>query len=399
MRSALALLVVVSGCSGSDAQQGAAPDAGLASLDAAVAGTLHDLAIATPQADLAGPLPPLPIAFLGVGGFLITSGSDNILTAPLYTHPDELTVTTGTVASDSQLVLASLPPGTVDHVSGIIAGHAHYDHLLDVPPVMAATSQATLFSNMTARHILAALAPDQPAKCNGSPPPPSLLDRKRVIAMDDPAASMVDYQNCPDQRPDGAPLTGTWVDVPGANVRLLALCSMHPNQLGPIHFGAGSIDDDQCQLPPKASDWLEGQTLAYLIDFLDDGGAPRYRIYYQDAPTNAPLGHVPAAFLAQKSVDVALLCVGNYDAVTHDPEDAIAGLTPRYALGGHWEDFFISASDPPQPIPFLDVASWVTRAQAALPPQNGIAPMIHDGVVEPQRAVMPTPGDTFVIKP
>jgi L-ascorbate metabolism protein UlaG (beta-lactamase superfamily) len=398
VRRLLALLLLASGCGGADAQQ-AATDAGFVPGDAATASPPHDLAMAVAPPDLAGPPPSLRVAFLGVGGFLITSGADNILTAPLYTHPDELTVSTGTVASDSLLVLDSLPAGTIDHVSGIIAGHAHYDHLLDVPPVMAAAPQATLFSNMTARHILAALAPDQPQRCNGSPPPPSMLDRKRVIAMDDPAASVVDYQGCPDQKPDGAPMTGTWVEVPGAHVRLLALCSMHPNQLGPIHFGAGSIDEDQCQLPPKASDWLEGQTLAYLIDFLDDSGAPRYRLYYQDAPTNAPLGHVPAAVLAEKPVDVALLCVGSYDAVAHDPEDAIAGLAPRYALGGHWENFFISAADPPQPIPFLDVKSWVTRAQAALPPQNGIAPMIHDGVVEPQRAVMPTPGDTFVIKP
>jgi len=97
--------------------------------------------------------------------------------------------------------------------------------------------------------------------------------RARVIAMDEPTASFVDYTNCPALRPGGAPLEGTWAMAPGGRVRVKAFCSMHPDQVGPIHFGAGSVDQDLCELPRAAADWLEGLTLAFVFDFLDDAGA------------------------------------------------------------------------------------------------------------------------------
>ena len=116
--------------------------------------------------------------------------------------------------------------------------------------------------------------------------------------------------------------------------------SMHPAQVGPYHFGAGSIDSDLCELPSAASGWLEGQTYALLIDFLDDGGQPIFRVFYEDAPTNPPIADVPAAVLAEKQVDVALLCVGSSDDVDDYPTHTLTTMNPRFALSGHWEDFF-----------------------------------------------------------
>src|SRR5262249_17471332 len=161
--------------------------------------------------------------------------------------------------------------------------------------------------------------------------------------FDDPAMSVVDYRSCPSQLPDGAPISGAWVRVPGTKIRLYATCSEHPDQIGPFHFGPGSVDEDQCDLPTSAGEWREGRTLALLIDFLDDYDRPRYRIYYQDAPTNVPIGIPPDDILAEKQIDVALLCIGNYNQVTGAPEDTVAALNPRFVLGGHWEDFFQSA--------------------------------------------------------
>jgi len=101
-------------------------------------------------------------------------------------------------------------------------------------------------------------------------------------------------------------MTGSWVVVPGSHVRLVPVCTTHPAQVGTIHFAPGSIDTDQCDLPAPASGWLEGQTISFLIDFLDDGGAPIFRIYYQDAPATRPIGEVPAALLADRRVDLAI---------------------------------------------------------------------------------------------
>src|SRR5258706_5370444 len=201
--------------------------------------------------------------------------------------------------------------------------------------------------------------------------------------MDDPLASHTDYTNCPDQRPPGAPMTGTWLMAPGGHVRVMGFCSSHPAQVGPYHFGAGSVDTEQCALPAAASGWHEGQTLALVIDFLDDNGAPNFRVFYQDAPTIAPIGHVPPAILAERGVDLALLCAGSADAVPDHPGQILANITPREALSGHWEDFFQPASAPVVPQPLLNVPAYVQRADAALPGHHHLV----------------SPGDHFVIPP
>src|SRR5262249_11823196 len=109
---------------------------------------------------------------------------------------------------------------------------------------------------------------------------------------------------------------------------------------------------------------------------------PIYRIYYQDAPTSVPIGLPPADVLADKRIDVALLCVGNYDRVVDAPAATLTALGPRFALGGHWEDFFRAASDPVQPLPLSDPADWTAKATAVLP-----------------SAILPQPGDAFTIAP
>jgi len=350
----------------------------------------------------ATPVLPLRVRFLGVAGFLLEVGDEAVLTAPLYTRPDMVTASTGLpVTSDAALVEASLPTPMIANVRTILSGHAHYDHLLDVPSVMARLPQSTLYSNTSAQRLLDAYAPDRAPVCSSTPASATPIARSRVIALDDPTASVVDYTNCPDKRPDGAPLAGSWVKVPGAHVRIFAVCSEHPDQIAPgVHFAPGQVDSEQCTPPTRVDAWKEGPTLAYLVDFLDPvTDAPIYRFYYEDAPTNAPIGHVPVAVLADKRVDLALLCVGSSDRVEDAPHSTIAGLSPRYALGGHWEDFFRPATDPLQPILFLDVAGWTTRAQVAMPGSDEPKKMLHNGATEPARAVLPNPGDTFEIVP
>jgi hypothetical protein len=282
-------------------------------------------------------------------------------------------------------------------VRAVLSGHAHYDHLLDVPSILARAPAATLYTNASGKHMLAALAPDRGASCSNTPAPPITLARTRVIAADDPAASMVDYRSCPSKKPAGAPLQGTWMRVPGAHIRLLAVCSEHPDQFGPVHFGGGSVEQDQCALPAKAGDWLEGTTVSYLIDFLDPSDEkPLVRVYYQDAPSSPPVGIPAPEILNEKRVDLAILTVGTYSRVENAPTSAIEALKPRYALGGHWEDFFRPASEPAQPIPFTDVDTWGTRASTALP-SAGERPMFRNGTPATERGLVPKPDDVFVI--
>src|SRR6185436_3966730 len=115
----------------------------------------------------------------------VENGGEKFLTAPLYTRPNMIEVVTIPVASDPLHVAASLPNSELGGLRAIVSGHAHYDHLMDVPWVMTRAPSAMLYANTTAKHIFAALAPDRAAKCTGAAPT-TTLDRTRTIAMDDP---------------------------------------------------------------------------------------------------------------------------------------------------------------------------------------------------------------------
>ncbi|HEY8073038.1 MAG TPA: hypothetical protein VIF62_02985, partial [Labilithrix sp.] len=339
---------------------------------------------ATPPPPAPPPVTPptLKVSWLGVQGFLLELGDQAVLTAPLFTRPDMISVSTGVpVESDQALVEASLPTARLANVRTIVSGHAHYDHLLDVPNVMSRQPLATLYSNTSAKNLLDAFAPDRAPTCSGDPAPSIAIDRARVVAMDDPAASVVDWTNCPSMKPAGASYDGKWVTVPGASVRVYAVCSMHPDQIAPgIHFAPGDVDTAQCEPPDRADAWKEGPTLAFLVDFLDaKSGAPSFRVYYQDAPTEGPIGYVPPSVLADHRIDLALLNIGSYDRVDNQPTDSIAALVPRYALGGHWEDFFQPMSANPAPIPFLDTAKWTSLATTAMPVAAEPKAMLQNG--------------------
>jgi L-ascorbate metabolism protein UlaG (beta-lactamase superfamily) len=375
-------VVVLSGCSSAGGDR--APDA--RTIDGPPAIVVDAPAIT----------PPLQVHSLGVQGFALQVGDEVVLTAPMFTRQSTLGVTLGIpLAADTAAIADGLAGIPLAQVRAVVSGHAHYDHLLDVPQILAAAPSAHVFTNRSGQHMLAALAPDRPGCTNAQPTP--VIARDRVIAMDAALASRVDYTNCPALRPPGAPVQGTWVTAPGGRVRVMAVCSAHPDQIGPIHFGEGAIDADQCELPQGASGWLEGMTLAFLIDFLDAGGEPVYRVFYQDAPADGSIGEVPAAVLGDIPVDLALLCVGSYAAVENQPTGILANLGPRFAVSGHWEDFFVPRDQPPQPLPLLDLGTYVTRAETALAAPAD-APLTVDGVEMPRRHVVAQPGMKLTIR-
>jgi len=339
---------------------------------------------------------PLEIQALGVSGFVLRRGGESVLTAPLFTRQRAIDVALNLpLQPNTAKIDAGMANVAMNDIKAIVSGHAHFDHFMDVPYVMSKATNSIAYTNLTGRHILSALAPDRPG-CTNSVNPSAMLPRSRVIAVDDELASYVDYTNCPSMKPPGANLEGRWMNVPGTKIRLMPVCSLHPPQIGPYHFGEGAINEDQCELPPAAAEWLEGLTIAFLIDFLDDNGKPAFRVFYQDAPTDTPIGHVPLTILSDKTVDVALLCVGSTDAVENHPGEIIANIKPRFALSSHWEDFFNEPGPTPEPIPFLDLDGYVERANAALPPPAD-AQLVVDGWEQDIRHVLVMPGTQFEV--
>jgi L-ascorbate metabolism protein UlaG (beta-lactamase superfamily) len=358
------------------------------SVDASTSTTAADTSSEGDESTSTGePMPTgerLEVRFLGVGGFAIRHGDDLILTAPMYSNPDVLEVQFGSIEPNPTRIDAFLDPMFVQDTAAILSGHAHYDHLLDVPYVWGMTDHAVVLGNSSVAAILYAAG----------------LPSASIIALDLAEDPLVDRRNCAD--PDmctGAPsgVQGAWVDIPQSHVRVRALCSSHPAQvLGVIHFGEGCVEGQPKAPPESAGDWKEGATLAYLVDFLDaDSGEIVFRVYTQDSPTDAPVGFPTAEILDERRVDLALLNVGSWENVDDHPAAIIGAIEPRYVIGGHWEDFFRAQDQPIVPLPFSAAPEDFDAAAIAAMGDDVDVDVIVDGEQRSARYFRVVPGTDF----
>jgi hypothetical protein len=108
---------------------------------------------------------------------------------------------------------------------------------------------------------------------------------------------------------------------------------------------------------------LDGETFAFLIDFLDDAGEVAFRVYYQDAVVAPPLGFAPDELIAERPVDVAIFVPATFDQVDWHPEAFVENLRPKRVLLGHWEDFFVPVDDPTKAIMLSDIGHFQDRLE------------------------------------
>lgn len=283
---------------------------------------------------------PVEITYLGTQGWVLRRGDVAVLTAPLFSNPSLLRVGFDRIAPDTVRIARSLDSLGVElgDVSLILSGHGHYDHLMDVPWVMERRApRARLLLNRTGAHQIA---------------PWRLADRLTVV--DDSAG---------DER-----TAGRWLRV--GDVRVMAMRSSHaPHLAGHVLF-RGERDRDVDVPPPTAQEWLDGESFAYLIDFMD-GERVAFRVYYQDAVPEAPAGLVTDSILRpeggdRRRVDLAILVPSTYAEVPWHPEAVLDNVRPRHVLLGHWENLFRSPFEEPEPLFLNDWGRFVDRLEAAL---------------------------------
>jgi hypothetical protein len=166
----------------------------------------------------------------------------------------------------------------------ILVTHGHFDHLLDVPAVMAKT-------------------------------------RARLVA----SASSVDLVR---QLPDASASSGEAVK-PGDERRIgpwkiRVLPATHDRLFGKVPFDRH--EQRSAGPPQRAADWICGEPLAFLIEvngqriYIDSGGTP------MQLPPN-------------KRVDLAILGMALPDSRAR-LHAALERLHPRYILPSHQDDFF-----------------------------------------------------------
>ncbi len=251
---------------------------------------------------------PLELTFLGAGGFVMKRGEDTIVVDPFFSNPSITTVALGRMRSNEAAVRRWMP--YLPEASAILVGHAHYDHLLDVPTVAREMApNATIYASETAKNVLGAY---------------NLYDRTEEI--------------CP-----GCPITI-------GRVRVLPIRSEHaPHFLG-ITLMQGEHRERLAKRPKSALfGWLEGRTFAFAIDFLGDDGLPDFRVLFHDSAAEPDVGwppdHLPAAH-----VRVAIPCVASFSQVEGYPESIETTFDPDFLVLGHWEDFFTPYSQSPDDV-------------------------------------------------
>jgi L-ascorbate metabolism protein UlaG (beta-lactamase superfamily) len=223
------------------------------------------------------------ITYLGVHGYQFEHGGHTLLVDPYFSR-----LGAGTFLLDREVApdAARLEAGLAHvrpRVDAVLVTHAHVDHLLDVPPIMRRTGARLLAG-------------------------PTAVNQARSLGL--PAAQ------CRAAADGDLEQIGPW--------RIRVFAAAHDRL-----FGAVPIRGTRAQPggpPVKASDWVVGEPLAFLIE------AAGLRIYIE-------AGGLPERLPPGMKVDLAILGVALPDARRHFVP-AISRLQPRFILPSHQDDFF-----------------------------------------------------------
>jgi glyoxylase-like metal-dependent hydrolase (beta-lactamase superfamily II) len=99
------------------------------------------------------------LVYLGSGGWIMEHGEELVLAGPLFTNPGVLQTGLLGIRSDTAEVNRHMsgydPVYDVSRTSAIVVGHAHYDHLMDVPQVARRfATGAEIVASRTSANIL-----------------------------------------------------------------------------------------------------------------------------------------------------------------------------------------------------------------------------------------------------
>ena len=252
-------------------------------LFAAVLSGTHDLVVAGATANRPS-LGGVRVTYLGTNGYQFEAGDHALLVDPYFSRVGLGAMIFGTpIQPNGQRISEALHRLT--RPDAILVSHGHIDHLFDAPAIMKITG-ARLLASRTAIQ-LAQAAGAAPAQCDAV----TAGDVRRI---------------------------GPWkIHVLGATHDRVFL-------IGVPFSGSRK----QAGAPRKASDWVCGEPLAFLIEIHGQ------RIYLDAGGTMARL---PPANIGP--VDLAILGVALPDSRARFSA-AVRRLRPRYLLPSHQDDFF-----------------------------------------------------------
>lgn len=304
------------------------------------------------------------VRYLGAGGFYLEWRGTPVLMAPFFSNPSFRRAFLGRLAVDQTRIDGGLRGMDLADVRAILVGHAHYDHLGDVPAIAGSVSRkARIYVNGTGANVLAGVA----------------SVKGRVESLEDP-------------RNQG------WIDTDDRKIRFRAVESEHAPLFWHIHWARGEVKKawEEGWDRHRFRQLKGGRTFSFVIDLLDHLEAVRYRIYYQDSASPEGKGYPDLAETDPPGYDLAVLCMASSQFVKNHPGGLLGELRPRHVLVAHYEDF---SRDPRKPLRFVTLLPngaanrFLGTIRASLSEEESRGPV--DPVCGPSSPVstMPLPGE------
>lgn len=340
-RSALVVCLVAAGISGCRWLRTGSPQPLRPTASAAV---LHVDACRGPCTD------SVDVVAMGVAGYLVVPWRDTtrlVLTPPMFTNPTVWWMTFGDLLfgtrPDTARIsrrLAAMPTANADRLSrvhAVLVGHGHYDHLIDLPPLVPRMPRAVVYGSETVRNLLA--------------PVPG-LDTARRVAVERIAGRDREH-------------AGEAIAVgPAVEVRVMPWA--HAPNVGSITIAPGQQRTPLRALPRTVHGWKLGTTYAYAIDLLDANRTVAWRIVYHDASASADVQRQAAAVLAgmpPARQTAVIMTAANFDILPLYPDVLLAHLAPQHVVLGHWDDFFRSSERTERVVRGIDAPDLVARLE------------------------------------
>ncbi len=255
------------------------------------------------------------IRYYGTGCFTIQRGENVLLTDPFIDNPSAARVLFGKIRTDTNYVKQYVNPAAFRKVKLVVAAHAHYDHLMDLPYLAKLIPDSTpIVSNRTAKHLLSYYGLKQPL----------------VIANETMGTHTT---------------MGQWHYSVDSTMRTMAFESIHPPQIAGINFLKKRYTEDLMAEPTLVSDWQEGQTLAFMVDWLEDS-VVAYRMFFVSAMARSPFGLFPKELLSEHGIDDLFISASGSMDFSSYPGPLVELCKPGRIFLIHWEQFMRKKDDP-----------------------------------------------------